>query len=159
MEDLRVPDWRLEGWGHLWHHRSCQQMIGKISWKFDEDPTWFRSGLHLGLGGHWRFLTGDLKDEVIFDIMDCVDWLLRRYYKVWWRSDKIWLIKKFVLGMGGGVWRLGWLVFVKYMDQFKPINSKNIKTVTISFCVCQAKLVKFTKKVFLTIDAQTRLIE
>ena len=47
-------------------------MIRKLSWKFDKDPTWFRSGLNLGLGEQWEFLTGDLKDGVIFDIIDQV---------------------------------------------------------------------------------------
>ena len=45
-------------------------MIRKISLKCDEDPTWFKSGLNLRLGGHWGFLTGDLEDGVIFDIID-----------------------------------------------------------------------------------------
>ena len=36
------------------------------------------SGLHWGLGGCWEFLTVDLKDGVIFDIIDQVDrWLWR----------------------------------------------------------------------------------
>ena len=47
-------------------------MIMNISLKFDEYPTWFRSGINLGLGGHWEFLTGDSKDGVIFDIINHV---------------------------------------------------------------------------------------
>ena len=54
-------------------------MIRKIFWKFDEDPTWFRSDQNLGLGGHWEFLTGDLEDGVIFDIINHVSRSLGRY--------------------------------------------------------------------------------
>ena len=43
-----------------------------MSWKFDEDPTWFRSGLNLGIQGLSGFLTGDLREGVIFDIIDHV---------------------------------------------------------------------------------------
>ena len=50
-----------------------------MSWKFDEDPTLFRSGLILGLGGRLGFLPGDLKEGVIFEIIYHVGRWLGRY--------------------------------------------------------------------------------
>ena len=79
-------------------------MIRKISWKLDEDPTWFISGLNLELGGCWGFLNGDLTDRVIFHIIDH-DW--EDILKVWWRSDMIYLRKSFSQGGWVGRW-VGW---------------------------------------------------
>ena len=59
-------------------------MIMKISWKFDEDLVWFRSGLYLGLGGCWEFLTGYLKEGVIFDIINHVGIWYGRYHDICW---------------------------------------------------------------------------
>ena len=71
---LRIPDWRLGWWDHLWHHGSSWYMILKISWKFGENPTWFGwESISWGLGGHWGFLIEDLEAGIIFDIMDHLD--------------------------------------------------------------------------------------
>ena len=70
---LMVPDWRLEGWGHPWHHRSGWSLLRGISCKFDQDWIWFgRESISGVLGGCWRFLTGNMNDGVIFDIIDQV---------------------------------------------------------------------------------------
>ena len=34
---VKVPDWSLGGWGHLWHHRSSWLTKMRLSWKFRED--------------------------------------------------------------------------------------------------------------------------
>ena len=52
--------------------------ILKVFQKIQHDIA---AGLHLGLDDHWRFLTGDLKDRVIFDIVDPVSRWLGRHPK------------------------------------------------------------------------------
>ena len=60
---LKVPDWRLEGWGHPWRHGSSWYVITHICAKFKlssitrsvKNP---RPGMEVLLGGHWWFLTG-----------------------------------------------------------------------------------------------------
>ena len=89
-------------------------MIRNIAWKFDEDLTWFWSGLNLRLGGWWGFLTRDLEDGVISDMEDIL--------RVWWRSIMIKQRKSYSLvGLVGLGWLVG-LVFVKYKDLFNPIK-------------------------------------
>ena len=58
---LIVPDWKLEGFGHVEHQRWCWYLLLGLSWKFDKDRIWF--GLERkswGLQGHWGLLTGSL---------------------------------------------------------------------------------------------------
>ena len=38
---LKVPDWSLGGWGHLWCQRSSWKTTIKLSWKFHKDLTSF----------------------------------------------------------------------------------------------------------------------
>ena len=107
-------------------------MIRKISWKFDENPTWFQSGLNLGLGGRWGFLTGDLKDGVIFDNIDHACRWYGKYTESLMKIRHDYAGKKFIRGMG---W--GWVVFfVKFKDWFKPI-----KNVVLSKCHFEPMLV------------------
>ena len=69
-------------------------MIWRISWKFDEDRIWFDWGrVSWELGGYWLFLTGDLKDGIIFDIICHFVRCYGRYLKFWSRSEMIWLRK------------------------------------------------------------------
>ena len=36
---LKVPDWRLRGWGHPWHVESSGETPRNLFWKFCDDPT------------------------------------------------------------------------------------------------------------------------
>ena len=56
--------------------------------------------LHLGHGGHWGFLTGDLEDVVIFDIINHVSIWFR---KISWKFDEdlTWFRSGLNLGLGG----------------------------------------------------------
>ena len=55
--------------------------------------------LHWGLGGHWSFLTGELKNGTMLDFIGQVGKLiLEDILKVSWRYNKIWLFRIFNQG-------------------------------------------------------------
>ena len=67
---------------------STLKMLRGLSWKFDQDQTWYGwESLSGGLGRPWRFLIGDLEDGVTFDIKGHVGgWLwgcLEGLMKIW----------------------------------------------------------------------------
>ena len=70
---LRVPGRRLVGQQHSWCHGwSCLTPM-KIPWKFCVD-IFIKSVSRMGvLGERWGFLTEDLEDRVILDVMDVLD--------------------------------------------------------------------------------------
>ena len=113
---LMVLDWRLEGWGHLWH-------VGRWSGRYPESLMKIHHDLadwlHLVLGGHWGFLTGDLEDGFIFDIINHVRIWSGRYPVSLMKIGLDMAEKKLV---PGGRWGGVGLVFSKFKDRFKPIN-------------------------------------
>ena len=67
---------RIIGWqGNLWCHGLQCLTPKKIPWKFRVN-IFIRSVSRMGgsfmgvLGGHWGFLTGDVDDRVVHDVMD-----------------------------------------------------------------------------------------
>ena len=69
-----VPDWRLGGWGHPWHHGSLWYVVFDLCIKF-QLSSMIRCAsrttiLEVILGGHWMFLTGDYEDGVMLDVLD-----------------------------------------------------------------------------------------
>ena len=84
---LTFPDRRLGGWCHLWYHRSGWQMITKITWNFDEVPTWYGwqkvcpQWGRGGLVGWWVWL------ELGFHLKNVVLWHLNKYFFTW---DESW---------------------------------------------------------------------
>ena len=73
---LRVPDQRHGGQGHSWHHESIMFFYPKkdtlkiscwyLNWKCVR-----KGGSRMGvLGGHWGFLTGEMEDRVIPDVIN-----------------------------------------------------------------------------------------
>ena len=102
-------------------------MIWEILWKCDQDQIWFDwKRKRRGIGGCWWFLTGDLKNGIIFNIIDQVIRWYGRYpeslMKI--RHDK--LTKSYSPGgVGGWGWGLG-LVLVKFEEWSKPFNISQI---------------------------------
>ena len=90
-----------------WTDRQTEKWSNtQIFWKFDQDQTWFsREKISWGLGGCLWFLIGDLKDGVIFDIIDHIDSWYGRYPEIF---IKIWhdLAVKEKVGLGGCWWFL-----------------------------------------------------
>ena len=73
LRTLWGPDQR-HGWqDDFWHHVWCYFTQRKVSWKFHDDiyigVVWGGKGV---LWGHWMFLTRDMDDGSIIDIMDDV---------------------------------------------------------------------------------------
>ncbi len=85
---LKVPDWILGWWGHYCHDMwflTCVPNFIYLAWiEVCQEPP----GLKVILGGHWRFLTGYLKNEVILDIKNHHDksfltsWIMIWYSRV-----------------------------------------------------------------------------
>ena len=65
---LKVPDWRLEGWGHL--ELNIKDDVGGCSGAYFENfikigPDYAEKSSVWGFADVLGFLTGDLKDGVI----------------------------------------------------------------------------------------------
>ena len=73
---LRVPDQRHGGLGHSWHHECFFLPLGRYPENFvlisQLEVCQIGASRRGLLGGHWGFLTGDLDDMVIPDIMNDV---------------------------------------------------------------------------------------
>ena len=72
---LNVPDRKLGGQGHPWHHGYTWQTPRRISWKFCSyifvgSVSGLAGSFILTLGGCQGFLTWDLEDWVTFDNID-----------------------------------------------------------------------------------------
>ena len=51
---LKVPDWRLRGWGHPWHVESSWETPRNVSWKFCDDLASFGWDIDF-----WRLIVTD----------------------------------------------------------------------------------------------------
>ena len=98
---LIVLDRRFEGLCEFIHWRWCGRFPGDLSWKFDEDQLLFgRERISWGLECWW-FLIGDLKDGIIFDIIDHIDSWYGRYPEIFIK------IRHDLAEKGeGGTWRM-----------------------------------------------------
>ena len=72
--NLMVPDWRLEGSGHPWCHTSSSCVVVDLCARFQLSSMKVRVKniyiLYGRLWGRWLFLTGDLEDGVIFEVIE-----------------------------------------------------------------------------------------
>ena len=98
---LMIPDWILGRWGHFWHHGSSWYVILDLCAKF-QLSSMNRSVsrtpvLEVILGGRWRFLTGDLEDRVILDVLDHLGrhtWTYpESFMKIWLHLGDLWWVE------------------------------------------------------------------